>query len=109
MTIRQNIEERIVQMQEEIEHFAPLGELGPISRQVKEGSIAAILGGASDWIAYMSLFAKSPEELAKLIPTDGTQNDPDKREARAYLVANAVCTPGTATGLIDNVFDRLDT
>lgn len=109
MTIRKNIEEKIVEMQQEIEEFAPQGKLGPTSKKVKEGSIAAILGGAADWISYMSLFAKTPEELAKLIPTDGTQDDPDKREARAYLVANAVCTPGTATGLLDNVFDRLDT
>lgn len=107
MTIRANIEEKIVEIQKEIEIHGPQG--GPLSKKIKEGSISAIMGGASDWVGYMSNFAKTPEELARLIPTDGTENDPKKREARAYLVANAVCTPGTATGLIDNVFDTLDT
>lgn len=107
MTIRANIEEKIVVMQEEIAANPPNG--GEVSQRIKQGAISAILGGAADWIAYMNNFAKTPEELAKLIPTDGTEDHPEKREARAYLVANAVCAPGTATGLIDNVFDRLDT
>ena len=97
MTIRANIEERIVQMQKEVEELGPTG--GEISQRVKQGAISAILGGAADWVAYMNIFAKTPEELARLIPIDGTEDDPEKREARAYLVANAVCTPGTATGL----------
>jgi hypothetical protein len=107
MTIRANIEERIRQMVQEIAGEGPGG--GEISQQVKQRAIAAIMGGAADWVAYMNLFAKTPAELARLIPSDGTQDDPEKREARAYLVANAICTPGTATGLADNVFDRLDT
>lgn len=106
MTIRANIEARIEQIQAELD--ANPNELGEISKKVKEGAINAIMGGAADWVSYMSLFANTPAELARLIPSDGTEDDPNMREARAYLVANAICAPGTATGLIDNVFDRLD-
>jgi hypothetical protein len=107
MTIRANIQARIVQMQAEVE--ANPNEIGEVSKKVKEGAINAIMGGAADWVSYMSLFANTPAELARLVPSDGTQDDPNMREARAYLVANAICAPGTTTGLLDNVFDRLDT
>jgi hypothetical protein len=107
MTIRANIEAKIVEMQQEVEAHGSAG--GDVSRQVKEGAINAIMGGAADWVAYMKLFANNPDQLARLIPSDGTEDDLDKREARAYLVSNAICAPGTATNLIDNVFDRLDT
>ena len=106
MTIRANIEERMVQMQQEIEQFGPQG--GEISRYVKEAAINAIMGGPQEWEVYMEIFAKNPDELARLIPHREQALDPDKREALAYLVSNAVCAPGTATGLIENVFDRLD-
>ena len=106
MTIRANIEARIVEMQKEVDQLGKEG--GEMSQKVKQGAINAILGGAKDYIAYMSLFANTPAELARLIPSDGTQDDPTMRQARAYLVANAVCAPGTATGLTANVFDLLD-
>jgi hypothetical protein len=106
MTIRANIEARIIEMQKEVDEHGSAG--ADVSKKIKQRAIDAIMGGAPDYIAYMSLFAKTPDELARLIPTDGTEDDPDQREARAYLVANAICAPGTATGLVDNVFDRLD-
>ena len=106
MTIRANIEARIVQMQAELDANPVIG--GEISKKVKDGAINAVLGGATELISYMSLFANTPAELARLVPTDGTENNADMREARAYLVSNAICAPGTATTLIDNVFDRLD-
>lgn len=60
------------------------------------------------WVRYMSLFAKNEDELARLIPTDGTENDPVKRDARAYLVANGTCAPGTVMRLLDFVTNKLD-
>jgi hypothetical protein len=106
MTIRANIEARKAQMLKEVQDSGTNG--GEFSKLIKERAINAIMGGAADWVAYMSLFAQTPDELARLIPTDGTDADADKREARAYLVANAICAPGTATGLVENVFNRLD-
>lgn len=107
MTIRANIEEKILEMQKEVQKHGPKG--GELSQKVKEGAISAILGGKEERVAYMKIFAKTPAQLARLIPSDGTENDPEKRIARAYLVANAVCAPGTTTGLTNNVFDILDT
>jgi len=110
MTIKANIEEKIEELQVEKEGLAEKDppEIGPKARQLKELAISAVLGDRDAFIAYMKIFAKTDQELARLIPLDGSEDDPDKREARAYLVSNAVCAPATATGLIDNVFDRLD-
>jgi hypothetical protein len=79
-------------------------------------AVAAIFSGGQvvdgqappAWKDYMNTFAKSPEELARLIPTDGTDNDPVKRDARAYLVANGTCGTGTTMTLQDNVTTKLD-
>ena len=110
MTIKANIEEKIAQLQKEKAQIPPgaADQIGPRAKELKDLAIAAILGDKGAFIAYMKLFAKSPDELARLTATDGTEKDPIKREARAYLVSNAVCAPGTTTGLNDNVFDLLD-
>jgi hypothetical protein len=108
MSIQENVLEVMDEIERERAEFQPTGTVGPIATDLKAKAIAAIMGGATHWIAYMNLFSKGPAELARLIPTDGTENNPDKREARAYLVANAVCAPGTTTRLIETVFDRLD-
>ena len=106
MTIRANIEAKILEIEAElITH--PQGD-GPKAKAVRDGAIAAILGGSEDWVAYMDIFAETPEELARLVPSDGTHADPSKREARAYLVANGVCAPGTTRGMLNKVEDRLD-
>ena len=69
----------------------------------------AILGGATDWVNYMSLFADpaNPLELARLIPTDGTTDD-KRQTARAYLVANGMCTDATTPNLQMRVNKDLD-
>lgn len=107
MTIRANIEKRMEEMQKEVEKLGTQG--GEVSKNVKEAAIAAILGGAAEWVTYMNLFATTPAELARLIPGVEPDDNSDRLEARAYLVANAVCAPATATGLLESVFDRLDT
>lgn len=111
MTIKANIEEKIKELKlerEAMQQLQPANQVGPKNKQLKDLAIAAILGEKEDFIAYMKLFAKTPDELARLIPTDGTDNDEKKREARAYLVSNAICAPGTTTQLLENVFGRLD-
>jgi hypothetical protein len=111
MTIKTNIEKKIAELEqekEEMEQMEPPDQVGPKAQEMLDLAISAVLGDREAFVKYMELFSTSPEELARLIPTDGTENDPVKRKARAYLVSNAICAPGTATGLIDNVFGRLD-
>lgn len=105
MSIQDNVREKMAEIKNETV-VNPAG--GKASKELKEKSIAAIMGGAAEWVTYMNLYAKNPVELARLIPSDGTENDPEMREARAYLVANAICAPGTTGTLIETVFDRLD-
>lgn len=66
------------------------------ARKLHKLATAAILGGPEDWVAYMKQFATTDAELARLIPTDGDTDD-ERRTARAYLVANGMCTD-TSTG-----------
>jgi len=82
----------------------------PFSDDVKIKALKAINGGPAEWIAYMSLFAlpEKPHQLARLIPTDGTETQPDMQEARAYLVAAAPCTPDTVPNFEKGVSAVLD-
>lgn len=82
----------------------------PIAQEVQQKAISAILGGTVEWIEYVRLFADpaNPAELARLIPTDGTHNDPVRREARAYLAANGMCGETTTGTLMNNVTVKLD-
>jgi hypothetical protein len=67
------------------------------SRRLKRKALDAISGGPQQWVIYMREFAKTPEELARLIPTDGTETDAGMNDARAYLVAKAPCGTDTVT------------
>lgn len=82
----------------------------PFSEQLKVKALKAIYGGAMDWVAYMSFFAAAdkPEQLARLIPTDGTEGDKAMNEARAYLIAAAPCTPDTVQHFENGVTGILD-
>lgn len=107
MTIRANIQKVIDDLEADRIAHPPNG--GDFSKNFKEAAISAVLGGVDDYAAYMRRFAQTPGQIARLIPTDGSHTNPDNREARAYLVSNGVCAPATATGLLNNVLDRLDT
>src|SRR5690242_15921023 len=83
MTIKANIEAKIERLQQEKEEMLalePPDQIGPEATEMKNLAIAAVLGDRDAFIAYMKLFATNDQELARLIPTDGTQNDPVKRE-----------------------------
>ena len=84
----------------------------PLAMEIQDKSVEAIIGGdqSEAWVEYMKIFASpsQPEELARLIPTDETRDDPDKRLARAYLVGNGPCGPLTLTRLDFTVGDTLD-
>jgi hypothetical protein len=81
----------------------------PIATKVRELSTAAILegNGSQAWIDYMQLFSSSDQELDHLIPRDKTTSS-DLQKARAYLVANGMCSVGTTRQLLNNVGNRLD-
>lgn len=92
------------------EMAASPGHTSATADRIKRKGLDAILGGAPAWIAYMQEFAKpaKPEELARLVPTDGTGNQADMNDARAYLVANGPCGVETVTKLEVGITDILD-
>jgi hypothetical protein len=74
-------------------------------------AVAAIIGGirSAAWREYMLQFGEStpllPEQLERLLATDGTLGDVDLDLRRAYLVSNGTCgaaSPDTQ-GLAGNV------
>jgi len=74
-------------------------------------AIAAIHEGLSSaagsaWETYMKQFVNNndPNQLARLLATDGTLNDRNARMRRAYLIGNGVCGTTTDTGLDHYVF-----
>ena len=86
----------------------------PIAKEVDAKATQAILQGqgtlpesTQGWRDYMSLFSTSPGELDRLIPTDGT-TDEVRQKARAYLVANGICSMGTTKFLANNVDNKLN-
>lgn len=83
-----------------------------LGAEIRSKSTAAIIAGSGtpEWTAYMTKFSQSPEQLARLLPTDDTIGAEDFDVARTYLVANGMCgsdTTGTTT-LLTTVGDKLD-
>lgn len=77
--------------------------------KLKEASIKAMMGGigSDDWKAYMSLFADNVDQLNRLtVPQDG--EDAWLPEARAYMVANAICGADSTTRTSLRVDDDID-
>ena len=108
MSIRNNIEK----MQKKAEKDTKF------ANKIKNEAIAAIYSGIADadgaWSTYMRNFVDTPEtpatakQLARLTTTDEDAANPYLTEARAYLVGNAVCFPGTTTGTLQGVNNLLD-
>ena len=82
----------------------------PFSDDLKELALRAIDGGVAEWIAYMRVFAspEKPQQLARLIPTDGSHALGEMQNARAYLIAAATCTPDTVKHFDEGVTAILD-
>jgi hypothetical protein len=99
MTIQRMIE----QIQDRIKNEPGFGD------ELRTLAIKAMYGGiqSDDWKAYMGFFASSPPQLMRLTTFDGDQF-PYVRQARCYLVANAMCLPGTDTTLQNGIGDILD-
>jgi hypothetical protein len=77
---------------------------------LREQAVKAMYGGfgSAAWNEYMAQFASTPRELARLQTRQTDSGDDYLDRARAYLVANAICFPGTATGFLRGIDDALD-
>ena len=102
MSIRGNIEAVIeaVKIPENID----------LGNELQQKAIAAIMAGigTSEWRAYVQLFAKSSEQLARLMGDDRAQTDYMMDVARTYLIGNGVCGAITVDRLLYGVDDKLD-
>src|SRR5580765_7116177 len=107
MSISENIQEKADQIHAERLAIPNPDQPHPIADEVQKKAQDAILGGQEEWETYVSLFAKDAQELARLIPTDGT-GDATRNRARAYLGANGMCGSGTGDKLLDNVTSKLN-
>jgi hypothetical protein len=107
MAISDKIQEIAEKVTDEVN--ANPGGKSPTAQNLHQLATKAILGGIENWVNYMSLFADpaNPLELARLIPTDGTTDDV-RQTARAYLVANGMCTEATTGNLQMRVNKDLD-
>ncbi len=90
------------------ERVASGGTVSETSNRLKLKGLSAIRGGPAEWAIYMKEFANTPEELARLIPTDGSHVRGDMNDARAYLVANGPCGTGTYNRLEVGISALLD-
>jgi hypothetical protein len=75
----------------------------PTGNEVREKAVAAIFEGANskEWKNYMQLFAKTNDELAKLMPEPNPNSDREitgRNLARAYLVGNGNCGAESPSG-----------
>lgn len=78
---------------------------------VQAKAVDAIKGGkgSPEWEQYMSMFSKSEEELARLLPSDDTVGLFAMDVARARLVGNGTCgAETTGTELLNGIDDTLD-
>ena len=79
--------------------------------ELRKKSVNAIKAGQGSpaWREYMEMFAENDRQLARLLPTDETEDVFKMDVARAYLVGNGTCGAET-TGfhLIQGVDDTLD-
>lgn len=74
-----------------------------MAKDNKKLAVAAVTGGIKSpaWKTYMEQFARTdngqidPDQLMRLMGTDGTANDVALIECRAYMVGNGVCGEGT--------------
>ena len=74
-------------------------------------AVDAMLNGkdSDQWKDYMSFFAQTPEELARLTFADDlSKTDPDVRESILYIASNAACTTVTLKDMPDAVNDVID-
>ncbi len=101
-----SIEDQIREIQGRVKENPDLGD------ELREQAIDAFYEGfgSKKWITYMKNFnfAGTPAQLARLTTRDEDHCHPYIAQARVYLVANAMCLPGTDTKMLDGVTGFLD-
>ena len=105
MSIKSNIEAVKEKIHLEREAVGDPNAAHEFSDALRTKAMNAIFGNQDAYVIYMQMFAENEEELARLMPVDGTEDGEEKKRniARAYLVANGMCAPGTGDGLLINV------
>jgi hypothetical protein len=100
------IEQKIREYQKEIADGDPKG-LGP---KLQAAAVKAIYAGfgKEDWNSYMKFFASTKKQLQRLTTTDLDACHEYIPQARAYLVVNSMCLPGTNTTMMQGIDDYLD-
>ena len=99
------IEEKIRAIQKDIAGGITLG-LGP---RLQAAAVKAIYAGfgKEDWINFMQYFASTKKQLLRLTTRDLDCHD-YTAQARAYLVVNSTCLPGTNDNMMQGIDDYLD-
>ncbi len=61
------------------------------AKKLQKMAVAAIKGGmgSAEWKELMQLFADTPEQLARLLGTDGTGSNPRLDFARTWIIVSA--------------------
>lgn len=110
MSIKKNIEAVIEKIHQEREEVGDPNKPHKFSDALRTKAMNAIFGNQEAYVIYMQMFAETDEELARLMPADEAGDDEEKKRniARAYLVANGMCAPGTGDGLLTNVTGNLN-
>jgi hypothetical protein len=77
---------------------------------LKADAVKAIYAGfgSKDWIDFMRQFAKTPEELKRLTTRDSDGCSKYIAPARAYLLGNSTCLPGSRQNLLQGIEGFLD-
>jgi hypothetical protein len=84
---------------------------GTLGEDLQAASFKAILGGigSEDWANYMSLFADSEEQLARLRGADAlSASEPWVKVQCAYLAGGGVCGGMTPSRLLEFVTSAID-
>jgi hypothetical protein len=97
------IKDKIIDLQAAVKDNPAKGD------DLRTQAIRAMYGGikSEDWKTYMGNFAETKSQLDRLTTLEG-DNLPYVRQARCYLIANAMCLPGTDGGFLEGIEDVLD-
>ena len=102
---KQTIREKIEEVRQQVKANNPKGT----GARIKNLAVKAIYAGFGqpDWVKFMEEFATTKQQLARLTTRDTDCHDYNE-PARAYLVGNATCLPGTDGNLLQGISEFLD-
>lgn len=102
------IEKRIKLVQAAVAVDKAKGDPLDLGEKVGKAAERAMLAGinSNEWKDYMSLFADSADELKRLTTNELDGENDYLPRMRVYIVANAVCAPGTDAATMKG-FERL--